>query len=59
MHKVRGEILDLAVRKHSHCTSASNWELPLLCSLSLAAVNLSIGVGAGPAGPVLAGPLFW
>ena len=26
----------LAVRKRSHCTSASNWELPLLCSLSLA-----------------------
>ena len=33
--KARGKILDLAsylvVRWRSHCTSASNWELPLLC----------------------------
>ena len=28
--------LFLAVRRCSHFTSASNWELPLLCSLSLA-----------------------
>ena len=36
--EVRGKHLDLflAVRRHSHFTSASNWELPLLCSLSLA-----------------------
>ena len=25
----------LAVRRRSHCTSASNWELPLLCSPAL------------------------
>ena len=33
--KARRKILDLAsylvVRWHSHCTSASNWELSLLC----------------------------
>ena len=28
--------LFLAVRRRSHFTSASNWELPLLCSLTLA-----------------------
>ena len=27
--------LFLAVRRRTHCTSASNWESPLLCSLSL------------------------
>ena len=26
----------------SHCTLASNWELPLLCSLSLAVLNVSL-----------------
>ena len=33
--EARGKILDLAsylvVRRRSHCTSTSNWELPLLC----------------------------
>ena len=33
--KARGKILDLAsylaVRSHSHCTSASNWELLVFC----------------------------
>ena len=33
--EARGKIFDLAsylvVRRRSHCTSASNWELPLLC----------------------------
>ena len=27
--------LSLGVRRRSHCTSASNWELPLLCSPAL------------------------
>ena len=34
--------LFLTVRRHSHFTSASNWELPLLCSLSLACTNVCV-----------------
>ena len=43
--KARGKILHLAilvVRRHSHCISASNWELPLPSCLSLAILNVSL-----------------
>jgi len=46
VHKAHGKILDLAIFSSqealSHCTLASNWELPLLCSLSLAVLNVSL-----------------
>ena len=45
MCKACGKILHLAilaVRRHSHCISASNWELPLPSSLSLAVLNVSL-----------------
>ena len=40
--EVRHKILDLAIFSCQEGTLASNWELPLLCSLSLAVLNISL-----------------